>query len=411
MTDLPGASAEAERADTAPVPAWHETLPSAWLRIAAIGERDAVVAGEIEDEPLVLGGRSIVAEGPANLFVTRVDARGRHRWTKAFGGPGRETIASIAAGDEALVLAGASEGGVDFGGGALGAGAFLAKLDGSGQHLWSRAIAGAVVGRVRLDGEGNIVVLIGAKGPIDFGDGAITSPGGVIVAKLDARGRHVWSKTYGPEVAVNDIAVTRTGAVVVVGRLTGRYDFGGGVVATSEGPGNSAAIIVAYKEDGSFWWNQRWGGFDNQEARRVVVDDDGNVFVHLKEGSGPVLGLYGYGASGQPRWNTGLGGMAVLAADHEGNVVYGTVSYTSGAASLGMFDAAGRLVWTRGLGSETKIHDLAVTPSGAILIAGRASGPTDLGGGVVLKPGAHDRGFVAALGLSSARAGRSVTAR
>lgn len=396
-TDLPGESTAAQRADVAPAPSWYELLPKAPLRVAAIGAGDVIFAGEFSD-PLALGGEYLASKGSADLFVSRMDARGKHRWTSSFGAPGQEAIASLAARGEALVLAGTSEGGLDFGGGSLNAGAFLAKLDGTGRHLWSRAITGATVARVVIDEKGEVVALVQAKGPVDLGNGPITSAGGTILAKLDSTGQPVWTKTYGPQVVIRDVAVSRIGEVVAVGSLVGRYDFGGGEVAT-EGRDHDA-ILVRYGWTGSFQWNRRYGDSDSQDAR-VVDATERSLFVLLKEQSGPVLGVHEYEPWGEPRWSFEVSGPTVLAADGAGGVLYGTFGLTTGDSTLGRLDNRGRLLWERMLTHDggAKITDLTVTTSGLLMVVGHGGAGTDLGGGVILRPAHGSTGFVTAYAL------------
>ncbi len=377
----------------APVPAWHERLPRTTLRVAAIGEQDVVVAREVR-EPIRKCGERFFSAGDRDLFVSRLDAGGTHLWDRAFGGPGPDALASVDARDEAMVLAGTTAGGVDFGGGALGAGAFLARLDGSGEHVWSKAVPGAAVERARIDGDGNVVALVKASGRIDLGSGPVASPGGTLLAKLGPGGRPIWIKAYGPQVTMKDVAVTSGGVVVAVGSLRGSYDFGGGPVSTA--PRDQDAIIVRYDASGSFSWSQRYGTEDDVQDGRVVVvgEPRQDIFTVLKEASGPVLAVHEYEPWGEPRWSVSLEGSTVLAADHAGDVLYGTVGESSGDATLGMLDERGRLVWERELshvvGSE--IEDITVTAAGLLVIAGSGGAGTDLGGGVILGPDAQ--GFV-----------------
>jgi hypothetical protein len=402
LADPPGEATAADRADSAPPPAWHELLPRTPLRVAAIGAGDAILAGEL-GVPIDLGGEHLVSTGGVDLFVSRMDGRGNHRWSRAFGAPGKETIASLAAGGEALVLAGTSEGGLDFGGGRLGAGAFVAKLDGAGRPLWSKAIGGATVPRVRMDDQGDVVALVKASEPVDLGDGPITSGGGTIVVKLGSEaGQTIWTRTYGPEVVMRDVAVSHLGEVVAVGSLVGRYDFGGGAIAT-EGRDHDA-ILVRYGRDGSFQWNRRYGDSDSQDARVVAADGaDRNLFALLKEASGPVLGVHDYSGYGEPRWSFEVPGPTVLAADGAGGVLYATTSLTTGNNDLGRIDARGRLLWEWMLAPDyhSAIDDLTITTAGILLVVGHGADGTDLGGGVILRPAGGSTGFVAAYTLDS----------
>jgi hypothetical protein len=141
-----------------------------------------------------------------------------------------------------IVLAGVAYGEVDFGGGPLlSAGQsdiVAAKLDAAGKHLWSKRFGDGDPQHgysVATDGAGNVVLTGLLYGTVDFGGGPLTSAGGsdIFVAKLDAFGNHVWSKRFGD-------ASTQFGASVAVDSpgnvlLYGTVDFGGGPVPNGGG--------------------------------------------------------------------------------------------------------------------------------------------------------------------------------
>ncbi len=112
---------------------------------------------------------------------------------------------------------------------------FVAKLDAAGEHLWSRRFgdaSGQAGLSVTTDGPGNVAVTGYLQGTVDFGGGVLTSAGStdIFVAKLDASGNHLWSKRFG-NTFIQDgdsVAMDATGSVAVFGRFEGTIDFGGG---------------------------------------------------------------------------------------------------------------------------------------------------------------------------------------
>lgn len=392
-------SVAARRASAVPSVSWSEVLSTRPLAVAAIDGEDVLVAGTFSGA-LVLGGHHFAARSASDIWLFRMDARGHHLWTKQFSAGGR--LSSMAAAGDHLVLAGASDSGVDLGGGALAAGVFLAKLDGSGNHVWSKVIAGADgVRRVLVDGDGDVIALLATHGSIDPGAGPIASAYGKIVAKLDSRGRYVWSKTYGPGVTVMDIAVTRDRDVIVGGKLRGAFDFGGGLI---EDAGGSDAFLVRYEPDGRHRWSRRSGDpYDKQDARELAVDDAGNLFVEQAEESNPTLGLYKYDPRGELLWRKLLGANTVTAmtTDHAGNIAYATTNLTTGDDdSIELRDGDGRPVWSRTLNHDSgSIDVLAFTASGVLLVTGRLSSEIDLWGRIA-NPTRESMGFLAALALA-----------
>jgi len=383
-SDPPG---EAPRAlGAAPTPRWSEVLSATSLRVAAIGEGHAIVAGTFT-RPLAIGAEHLVPRDSSDIFVSRVDALGSHLWTKAFAARG--SLSSIAGGARDVVLAGASDAGVDLGGGALPGGPFLAKLDGSGEHVWSTAVdGGKYVVRVRTDGEGNTVALTGSETP---------GPFGTVLAKLDPHGRRLWIKRYGGgKVRLYDIAVTRDGDVIAVGSLRGSANLGTGPI-TSEKYGE--ALLVRYDPEGNLRWIRHYATpGDFRLAFRVATDPAGALFVGQHDGSGDDLALHKYDPQGAPLWLRAATGPQVMTTDASGDVIYATRDLSSGDTSLKMCDGEGKLIWYREWGEDSpEIDDLAITTSGALLVAGRFRDDLDLGGGVTLRAAGRAM-FVASLG-------------
>lgn len=103
-----------------------------------------VILGGAFNGNLSLGGPSLASAGGTDLFLARLDSSGSHVWSRRFGGAGYEGASGVAV-DAAgrILLSAQSDGKVDFGGGPLtSAGStdiFLASFDGAlGKHNWSR---------------------------------------------------------------------------------------------------------------------------------------------------------------------------------------------------------------------------------------------------------------------------------
>jgi hypothetical protein len=157
---------------------------------------------------------------------------------------------------------------VDFGGGPLtnagGNDVFVAKLDGAGNHLWSRRFGDSLnqVGAdVKVDASGDIYVTGWFEGTVDFGGGALTSAGGydVFIAKFDEDGNHVWSQRFGDaseQYGNNRVAVDASGNIIVMGRFGGNVNFGGRTLTSL---GSYDIFVAKFNGGGSHVWSQRFG--------------------------------------------------------------------------------------------------------------------------------------------------------
>lgn len=146
--------------------------------VAIDGNGDLLLTGQFFGT-IDFGGGTMTSVDDADLFVVKLASDETHQWSKRFGTDGDDRAWSVAIGlEDEVVLAGQQDGSIDFGGGALGASGvedgFLVKLDGSGNHLWSRRVGSGGVDRiidVTVDSAGNVIVIGSVSGTADFGAG------------------------------------------------------------------------------------------------------------------------------------------------------------------------------------------------------------------------------------------------
>ena len=141
------------------------------------------------------GGGDLTSAGSNDIFVAKYAGSGVFQWAKLFGDTGDQAGFSVAVDNQNnLVLAGRMTGSVNFGGAtpiaSLGGNdAFVAKLDATGAHLWSKR-AGDTLEQwsraVAVDGTGNVLVAGRFQGTMNFGSGPVTTLGNydAFVAKM-----------------------------------------------------------------------------------------------------------------------------------------------------------------------------------------------------------------------------------
>jgi hypothetical protein len=210
------------------------------------------------------GGGPLTSAGSSDIVVAKFSPSGNHLWSKQFGDLDLQEAWAIGVdGMDSVVVCGNFGGTVDFGGGPLtsqgSTDIFAAKLDESGNHVWSGRFGdtdldygvGVVAGPL-----GECVLTGSFRGSVDFGGGALTSAGGddIFVAKLDASGNHLWSMVFGNSGgdSGNAVGLNSTGNIFMTGRFAGSVDFDG---STLMGEGGQDIFVFKMRPTGlPFSW-------------------------------------------------------------------------------------------------------------------------------------------------------------
>jgi hypothetical protein len=150
------------------------------MAVATDPSGNIVVAGTFAGS-INLGGGALASAGSTDFFVAKLDSTGAYQWGKRFGDMNAQPLIRLAVdATGAILLHGSFQGTVDFGGGPLvstggatmGPNLFVAKLDGAGNHLWSRrfgdSYANEAFGGVAVAPGGGVVVGGYFEGVLDF---------------------------------------------------------------------------------------------------------------------------------------------------------------------------------------------------------------------------------------------------
>ena len=118
---------------------------------------------------------------------------------------------------------------------------FLGKLDSSGTASFAKRYADDGTDKrppkVAVDSAANILLTGGFEGAVNLGGKPLNGEGleDIFVAKLDTTGSHIWSRRFGDSYqdTVQDLAVASSGAVSLVGSFWGDVDFGGETLSSA----------------------------------------------------------------------------------------------------------------------------------------------------------------------------------
>jgi hypothetical protein len=130
---------------------------------------------------------------------------------------------------------------------------YLVELGAGGAQAWSKHFGAASsvttaggVG-VAVDASGNVVVTGAFTGSVNFGDAPLASMSAndIFLAKLDASGAHQWSKRFGEAgtQSAMAVAVDAVGDVMLAGYFTKAVDFGNGALVSAGGTDAFVAVF------------------------------------------------------------------------------------------------------------------------------------------------------------------------
>lgn len=158
--------------------------------VALSSSGEAVITGYF-NSTANFGGTDRVSTGGADIFLAKYSSSGSWLWDSAFGtgttlGDAGRGVALDASGN--IALTGFILGPTNFGGGALCPlcstyDVFVAKFSSSGSHSWSKRFDTVTQDEhgngVAFDSSGNVIIVGDFFDTVDFGGGALSSPGGV----------------------------------------------------------------------------------------------------------------------------------------------------------------------------------------------------------------------------------------
>jgi hypothetical protein len=174
--------------------AFGDTAAQLGLGVAANAAGEVFITGEFQGS-IVVAGDTLTSFGGYDIFLVKLGSTGTEAWGKRFGLSEDQIGTSIAVDSAgALLVTGQLFGTGDFGGNALtsygASDVLLVKLDGAGNHVWSKHfgdVADLQVGHsVAADADNNILVAGFFGGSVDFGAGPLVGAGAtdVFVAKF-----------------------------------------------------------------------------------------------------------------------------------------------------------------------------------------------------------------------------------
>ncbi len=256
--------------------------------------------GTVDFDPNA-GTDSLTAIQDFDIFIQKLDVKGKLVWAKSMGGTGEDEGYAITVDPTGNVYTtGPFQGTVDFDPNAgtydlTATGSrdvFIQKLDKDGNLVWAKSLEGSAASfahQIALDDSGNLYLAGSFEGAVDFDPGngmhMVTSNGAedVFILKLTANGDFLWVKSVG---GLNfdypaGIALDGAGNIYICGSFSQTVDFdpGAGTHIFSTIPAILGLFILKLDSNGDFSWAKQVYGTADTEAQGIAVDGEGNVCV------------------------------------------------------------------------------------------------------------------------------------
>lgn len=317
------------------------------------------------------GTLELVNNGFYDIFVQKLDSEGNLLWAHNYGGDFFDNGSGIHVDSDGHVyVTGAYEETVDFDSGSetfelTSQGMqdiFVLKLTADGDFAWARSMGGTgyeEAKAVGVDADGSVYVSGYFLEPCDFDPGEdsfiLESDEGqaAFVAKLNSEGAFQWARAIGVEdqtlalgMAVNDF-----GDSFITGMFSGTIDFDPGFgEQLIEAPGSNGGYVLKLNSAGEFSFVTVFGSDQNLTSWDIAIDNLGSAF-----------------AVGEFRGEFTAGEVTLNSAD-----------INSDAFTLKV-NPFGEIEWVSALqGTDYQnIYDVAIDPSGNVVVAGYFNGTAD----------------------------------
>lgn len=273
--------------------------------VATDGDGNIVIVGVAKGNQFSFGAADVAPPkvSDADIFVAKFDPGGKPLWAKRVGLAGspiwQDPAVTVAVSrvDGSIIVAGSHAGTLDFPPQQLAktgdADGFVVKLDPQGGGLWQRTFGttgrSQRVTNVAYGSNGEVLLTGWFSGSVSL-DGEVLESyedtEDLLVAKLDANGKRVWSRGYGHagKQAGNFVAFDARGQVVVVGSFAGVLELFGNDALVNGGIENPPSVTpindvfaAKFSANGTPFWARAYGDNMAQSATGAVLwkDADG----------------------------------------------------------------------------------------------------------------------------------------
>lgn len=320
-----------------------------------------LVTGAFQSPTLTIDTLTLLNSGSWDAFAAKFDPQGNIRWAKQIVGPDHDNSNCVIADSNCIVIGGRFKQNIVIGNDTLinvssGTNAFdifLVKYDTLGNAIWSKSIGSPkedVIKSLAFDYDGNILAT-GTYGnaSITFGTTTLSSSGGndIFLAKFNRLGDVIWAKKAGGIYSeyANALSVDQNNNPIVSGYFSSPKIYFDTDSLINSGVAGSTTFLAKYNSNGNIVWARKAGNATSNVGYASCTDQDNNILIAGNYQNNPLI------FGGDTLDNNGAWDIYLLKFDEFGNELW--------AKSAGGGD-----------NDETHSNCLAITPNGAVLLAG-----------------------------------------
>jgi hypothetical protein len=362
--------------------------------------------------PIDTGDGPVGSPGTSILVLSKYSLQGRLLWTRLLAAPagtGTPYVRGLALAVEpydTVLLTGVQSGGLELGGHVLPPGAFLARMDGNGEPMWSRPLPTTAT-ELAVNTRGHITLAGTLTGQVDFGNGPVTGASNPYLVQYDAQGTLRWVYVDSARGVSMDLAQDDAGELYLAG---GRFIPPSPLLVPA---------LSRVSAEGVPYWTRPFEGATGvamsvaAHGGHVVVSGyfTGKLVFGGRELDAPTSRGFAlaYGRDGAARWGSLLGSTWGLVEMDQGSGVVVAGRYTGGedfGLGLGTMEgypgatnvyalrlqrATGHLQWSHTYPSAQALPvDLSVSRQGESALTGTFRAAVDFGTGPLSPaPGAN----------------------
>ena len=217
-----------------------------------------------------------ISSGKQDVYVTKLDSKGEHLWTKLIGSDKNDEAKSLTIGDEdgQIYITGDTKGDINNQTNKGGNDAFITKLNTNGDHIWTKAIATKKDDEsfsIISDKNGSIYVSGSTQGNLN--NTKNKGEEDAFITKFNTDGDLLWTTLIGGTGSQwsTSIAIAEDGSIYGCGSIDGGLDM----------ESHSETDVFAYKlnSDGKGIWTKALGGSGLDEAQSIDIDNDGSIII------------------------------------------------------------------------------------------------------------------------------------